>query len=305
MPDTKFDYSVAPRRYQDLVQRYAVLYSLRKVRPQTDTMFELTDKVLKMWRARIGALTSLGWLPNNTPHGIMYARNCRPTFVIASPPTRPCTLARICPFCYARRVRDLWVDIDAQFPMGQRASAEDIVDERTILIDDEPVLANDFRYHLVERHHSFHEPVIVDGVDTPEAIVRRLAWCMNQITQSRARIVERINPLGALMFTTIEHSARHDSWKIHNRQIFKVPFNQEIPQVYTTKRCVRCTRITEPTRKRVLFTMARTLRYPAAMIRGDAERTLQILQAMQSVRFNTFYRYRSFRNKRSEQVSQT
>lgn len=307
MPDVEFEFNAVPGRYVDLVQRYAVLYSLKRPPTHADHVYAMTEGMVRMWRARVGALSNAGWVPNpSSDHGILYARNCRPTFAITSPPTRPCHLRQLCPFCYARWVRDMWLDIDAQFPMGKRHDPEEEAPEnlRSILIDDEPQHSNDFRFHLVERHHYVYSDALIGGETHPDDVTHRLSDLLQLVMGARKKAIQLVQPIGALSFTTVEPGRKTDRWKFHHRQLFKIPANQELPEGWADRTHGPIYRHERPTRKVVLQSVARALRYPADIIRGDVDRTVQILQAKLDAKYRGYSRYRSFRTKRSEQISE-
>ena len=103
MGDVHFTLGAIPNRYPDLVQRAAVLYPLYPNRARNahsvDSIREMTSSLIDRWRARIGALTDAGWMQDGAydqAHTILYARNCRPTFALNRPSTRPCRRRSVC-----------------------------------------------------------------------------------------------------------------------------------------------------------------------------------------------------------------
>lgn len=304
MPDVDFTLYAVPNRYQDVVQRMAVLSAIRQPAWTSDQVRELTVKLIDQWRARVGSLTSAGWEPstgNRAQHSILYARNCRPAFVMTSPPTRPCRNVLVCPWCYARWVRDVWAVIDTDMPapdppVTPDETTEDGREYRSIILDtanDEPVDNRAFfRFHLLERHHTYYRP-LTDGGRTVE---QTLTVLMNGIAQSRKLLVDRVDPIGAFIYTTIEPWERgQQQWKIHNRQVFKLTPEQDFPADIVQSTHGRVTRYERPTRKEILRIIARTCRYPVELITGDADLTARLIMTRRAIRFRGHERFRSFR----------
>jgi hypothetical protein len=111
-----------PRRYEDQVQLSSVLRpNYGKMQTDAD-IINATARVLQNWRNRATQLATAGYPPfarENEPEKakLSAAIGCKPTFVITYGPKgrRSCRLQTICPFCYAREVRQQWLVIDRAF----------------------------------------------------------------------------------------------------------------------------------------------------------------------------------------------
>lgn len=309
MSDIEFEFRGVPNRYQDVIQRMAVLYPLRGVCTGDEQVRERTKALLNQWRARIGALVTCGWEPKRgqSQKTILYCRNCRPTFVITDRPTRPCRLVLVCPFCYARWVREVWLSIDGSFPAPdpvpevQDAESEAGRELRSIMLDGdvadaEPRHSTVFRWHLIERHHTFYRPVLPPGNPNGTTIAEQLSGILQSIENSRRGTVSLVDPAGAFLYTTIEPWDEGREWKIHHRQLYKMSPEQAFPAELSENLDGGVTRYERPSRKVILSAVARVCRYPTELITGDAERTVQLLDIRRRSGFRGHARYRGFRS---------
>jgi len=316
MSDIEYEFSAVPNRYQDVVQRMAVLYALyRPVGDNNDAIRSITKATLDGWRARVGTLTAAGWEPSRgqrAAHSILYARNCKPTFVMTDKRTRPCNNRLVCPFCYARWVRQVWMQIDSCFPAPSRPgpSAEELElgrELRAITLDEEPIEDEDrrvqFPWHLVERHHTFYMDVV--PADNPLDLDVRgyLVELLRNLQDIRGNTVRRVDPVGAFIYTTVEPSEDGRQWKFHHRQLFKLTANHEFSPELVSQTDGPVVRHVRPTRRVILQAVARACRYPIALMRGDAERTVQLLEARRALNFRGHSRFRSFRRTQHGETS--
>jgi len=317
MGDVHFTLGAIPNRYPDLVQRSAVLYPLYPNRARNahsvDSIREMTSSLIDRWRARIGALTDAGWMQDGAydqAHTILYARNCRPTFALNRPSTRPCRRRSVCPFCYARWVRDVWVTIDKAFPApdpsssGRRMARTRSLDMTVTELRNEPSIeeaeAGDpeyettytFPFHLIEREHSF----VRDVVSGDYSIADNLACILRDSSRGRASFVSQIDPAAAFLYTTVEPHDDGRKWKFTNRQLFKVPADYEFPDEISQSTNGRVQRFDRPSRRVILRAVARACSYPTEMMIGDAERVAQLLHLRQACRIRTSAMYRGFRD---------
>lgn len=312
MSDVEFKFYGVPNRYQDVVQRMAVLYTLRQPAQTMDDVRDMTNKLLNQWRARIGALTSSGWVPSRgerASHSILYARNCKPTFAITGHQTRPCHNTVICPWCYARWVRELWQTVDADMPAPDPAQPTELEAElgremRSIVLDtnveEQPrQYRNAFRFHLVERHHYFYRPLLPEEDPQNWTVPRNLAGILNNLEKNRALVIKMVDPVGAFLYTTIEPWDNGRQWKLHHRQLFKLSPEQEIPRELVEATDGQLIRHMRPTRKEVLQIVSRICRYPVGLMTGDQDLTATLLDVRRSINFRGHARYRSFRQRRT------
>jgi hypothetical protein len=108
-------------RYQDQVQLSAVLRpTFGRLRSDAD-ISDATAWILHLWRRRVVQLAEAGWKPFNLPgkkSRLPNAMSCPVAFVMTfdkKEGRRPCKLRQICPFCWARDVRQYWLKIDSRF----------------------------------------------------------------------------------------------------------------------------------------------------------------------------------------------
>lgn len=76
------------------------------VRETSQGLITRVQYIQRQWRACAAALRNSGWHPMTTKK-FGYARNCPPVGVYCDPPQQPCLL-RVCPFCHARKVLELF-----------------------------------------------------------------------------------------------------------------------------------------------------------------------------------------------------
>ena len=309
MAEIDFTFKFSPNTYKDLIQRMAVLYPLTKQAKALTEVPGLTKQVVGMWRARVGALTGVGWEPSRggeTKHAILYARNCCPTFTYTEPRARPCKHSTICPFCYARWVREVWLRLDNAFPapdpVAQAPGELEVNRElRVIMLDDDPVdteyHSTTFNYHLIERHVTVYLDVLPSPCPEELTLAANLAELLRNISGARKAAVDLVDPTGAFVYTTIEPNDDGRKWKIHLRQLLRVHADQEIPDEYTST-ASKFTRHERPTRKIILGAVARACRYPVGLIRGDAERTALLLDARRQAHHRASAFYGAFRRRR-------
>jgi len=163
---SQFIYHAAavPMRYADRVQQESTLFPIAgwPKKPLRVARLSLDDRkkqivakayyLQKLWRERVVELGDAGWdLVGNTPKGLRdrgWAQRCRPTFFIPKGATgfrandapgkesfRCCQRIPICPFCYARWVREMWLRVDYTLfrdpdAVGRATTDRDAVQQR-------------------------------------------------------------------------------------------------------------------------------------------------------------------------------
>ncbi len=286
MADIKFRYQFVPMTLPDAIQRSAVLYPLTKPvfaknREDTEVLVrERTAQLVRIWRARIGALTGIGWVPGPGPYSILYCRNCTPSFTYANPRTRPCKVRHLCPFCWARWVRGIWNRMDRLFPnprlrlLQQVSDILDKYDGRTLrVIDVNQHQAAEFPFHLLEQHITVNQVLLPEeGNWSPEQFIGRY---VQELVGLRSSAMQEVTHHGAFSLTTVEPTNR--GWRIRHRRLYKVAADYQ-PAEEIRGRVIRHER---PSRSVLFGAVARVCRYPVALIRSDPSRTLQWLTARQ------------------------
>lgn len=308
MADIKFTWGAVPRRYQDLVQRYSVLYQFYSAYEDT---VAATEKLQTNWRHQIIAmLQSQGVdtraMSSRDAHKMQYMRNCLPAFVLTRNGARMCSARNICPFCYARDTRKLWTVIDNSFAAG--VSNETVIDltpahvpqrvDRVItvepLIEDETEKQTNIPFDLVLRTTSWRVPA---GGDY-DADVRVLCGLFESIKKARKATIQLVNPAAAMLQVTIQPTSymgrRH--WKVRYGQIYKLTASQEFPEELCNDAAVQ--RVVNPSRRRIMTATATALRYPVGLLKGDPGLVSRLLQVQKMAGYTRHTLYRGFRGRK-------
>lgn len=276
MADIQFTFKFVPNRYEDKVQRAAVLYPLTKVCRGDAQVITQTAVLQRMWRARIGTLTGSGLELSDGARSAHYLRNCLPAFSYAFPRTTPCRWRTVCPFCYARWAAEVWHTVDHAFASRTPQS-------------DGPASDRVFKYHAVEytRNHVYKYQ------GDPQQLLTTL---LSELTALRRSTVNRLNPSGAFYYDTVEPTKV--GWRVRTRHLLMVPAGHVLPPGYGKKRGSRLLVHDAPTRKVLFGAVSRVCRYPKYLIRGDPERTAMMLTLRKSQRVRLSSMFRAFRERK-------
>lgn len=272
MSDFEFEFGAVTSGYRGSVQRGAVLYPLMGMPKGPGGVRGKTTKLLGCWRARLHALAQHGWYPRSRSKGTQYVRNCPPPFVMTRPIARPCTLASFCPFCYARWAGEVWETIDAAFPNPR--DTEEVAEEdgrsRPIALGETPPPV--YPFHLVERHFEA-QLKYTDGTQSISDYTRE---AIQSVIDRRSGPINAYKPLGAFHFTTVTTQEKQDDpgWLFHYRLLLLIRADQPTPVWEGSIR-----RITEPNRREVANAVIRTCKYPRALLYGDPELMVALLNA--------------------------
>ncbi len=71
--------------------------------------------LISRWRKQLKALKEAGWPAVQTQIKLVNLANCPPPFAKVTPYLWPCDRETLCPFCWARRVSDLWRRCECAF----------------------------------------------------------------------------------------------------------------------------------------------------------------------------------------------
>lgn len=177
MSDAKFQPQFVPQRYSDRVQRAAVLYPMFGALNKPEEVIDSTIKLQRVWRKFLQIAQDYDWSPGGAGDAaaMQYARNCLPAFVRGKPVTKCCRLDYICPFCYARKVRDVWESLDMAFPNPRsltppthqiRMNESDTRASRTLELESdlEEHRGQEFPYWLIERRNEVNLPFLPEKV---------------------------------------------------------------------------------------------------------------------------------------------
>lgn len=303
MNEAVFSFGAVPGRYSDIVQRSAVLYMLQKHANTPDEVRELTSHLVDRWRARVAALVKEGWQPGTggeARHNLMYVRNCRPTFVMNKPATRACRHDWICPFCYARWVRDVWLLMDSSFQKAEPIHAAQGGQQLRGIECDEPTDESEtqystvFTHKIVSRRHRMTVPIVPPENDMSAADYLKTA--LRAIVDKRKDVVRLVDPVGAFMFSTIVPDEAGRNWEIIHRQIFKLQQSQSLPECLTGANSnLGIVEESRPTRKKIHDIVVDVCAYPPQLMVGDPYLVERLLAIRQSINFKASAKFRSFR----------
>lgn len=224
-------------------------------------------------------------------------RNCCPTFAHCEPKTRTCRLRHVCPFCYARWVREVYKRIDAVIPQPEQPVIRNPEPRvRQMRLGDahpgggELAVRPAHRYHLVERRYSFHRPFLPDKTVPESRHIAEdgqphdeLTWLADQLRRwvcIRADTLRRVDSVGAFSHYTVE--PMDHGWRFRVRQLFLVEPSFDIDQLSITQPFAqrpKLVRHTHPTRRKIYHAVARTCSYPTRLLTGDADLVKAILEA--------------------------
>ncbi len=342
-----FHYHAAavPMRYPDRVQQESTLFPLmgwpkKPLRSPKLTMDARKTQIIakayslqKLWRERVETLGEDGWaVARATPQGLRDragAQRCRPTFFIPSGATgfrannapgqetfRVCNRVPICPFCYARWVREMWLRVDYTLfrdPEGPgRAVTEQTIQalqaagpptrRRGLTISDrdpddpldteepaDPIMPRNTGVDLLWwREQQLVTPGVVDGpVAGPSAIQQALA---NLVRWEWPTMMKHREPqkyhmvLGGLQSIVVEPYTLGENRKfvVTIRRLMITPhgsITDNRQQTIAKKVTAEIKTIEQPSRKIVVAEMAKLLRYPTGLLRGDVPLTVSSLHA--------------------------
>lgn len=295
MTDSPFEFSFVPNTYADRVQRAAVLYPLIGRARSPSMIVQQVERLVRQWRRRLVVLRDAEWVHSEGLKSLQYARNCCPAFAYARPRTRPCSLVYVCPFCYARWVRDVWLRVDMAFPNQRRAefNPRHEVTVEDPIPDAVPVMPpSAVPYQLIERHHTVYAPCPADPVERLLAIETYLRG----VSQLRPRTIRRIKPRAAFMFVSVEPHG--NSLRLRYRQLFMVAEDYELDPAMIENTHGHLRFHAAPSRQTIFGAVARVCRYPTRLMYGDPQDTALILRARQRLRFRASAMFGAFRRAR-------
>ena len=278
------------------MQRIAVLYALQRPYNTADQIRDGTKRLLGQWRARVDLLLENGWTPlqsANSVHSSLVLGNCLPAFVMVNSPARTCRRAMFCPFCYARRVKDMWqlVDRFCQKSLSEPSSSMDDPEE-----EQETAIAAP-RTKLVFRQHS---GVVLMRDDCPDWRVA-VASLFRSSCVFRKELVSAVRPAGAI--ATIDAEPYGDRGvRLLYRQVFALPVSAEFPAEIVDRTDGYVTELPIATRREAYRETGRLFQYPAGLLSGDPYMTALILNAAMDCKVKCVARYGSFRRGMSDVV---
>jgi hypothetical protein len=304
-PNPGYQVSAVPKRYVDQVQLSAVLRPVYgRLRTDTD-IIDATAWTLHYWRARASMLAEAHCYPfapkqEGGRQRLPNAMACPVAFVMTfdgKKGRKPCSIPTICPFCWARDVREQWLNIDEVFfppPRDQRI--------RMVDIDHEPAKSTSFThrvkdvergakspYDLIRRAFTFHLPAVYRVQGAPGRFgygdfkMHGMSFFLKSRTQgwpypSMHRAVEcreLLEPAGpvsglleAIHFRRVADDEAGEPWEVQVRQLILATDATKVPQAMPKESFPPYYhRVTSrPGRRAVVSAVAKTLHYPNWLI---------------------------------------
>jgi len=250
-----------------------VLYALQRPYSSDDEIRQGTQSLIAQWRARIEILTDRGWQAGKTgrPAVDTISRcNCLPAFAIATERTRSCGYSNICPFCYARRVRELWNIVD---PLCQGRESQPAP-----------------KVKLVFRK-------VINYFDIPESrseFSEALAATLPAVVAERSAVVKQSGALGVIAGVTLAPGTEF-GMEITQQQVFAMSASAAFPATLQQIQHGYTRTLPTATRREANRAVGRLFRYPTGLLREDPAIAADILNTCTAMRFRGIERYRAFR----------
>jgi hypothetical protein len=261
MPDVDYIFKAARKKGVYYAQRRSVLWPLSGRRSLTnEAVLEDSRKLLIWWRAKVVALRDAGWADLQTHGKVQFVRNCPPSFVVALSENacRPCHMAQVCPWCYARdEVGDLFDKLARFLP----------------------------KTHYTHTKPLFFLEVASKRVMTATETGSKLTGQLREWKIRPQTLLRQIPTLGAYYRVALEPRIVSERlrWKFSYRLLAIVKPDFEIPSGLPTKaRRVRTS--TARSVKQLVPIVARICRYPVSLMRGEEKFVLRALNARRTLR---------------------
>ncbi len=268
------------RSFGAMCFRHAVLYPLFPATPrQYETnqfIREASERLIVLRRRRFAELRKLG-APPLTSRSYAFTENCPPWGIGAREREKPCGLSYLCPFCWGRDViqpvmRQLLLCFPTvpgpgkgQPPLFLTAEMWPLQDHKTQLLRSEAgivVASRDLREYL-----------------------RREAACNRTSLQSRRKWQKF---LGSVVTVSATPPDPGDSWwRLWRRRLTLVPPGVDDPGItpcHSEFPDNSPTLLTCDHSAQLIDAVAKTLRYPDWLLRGDPEQAATFLRARKGLR---------------------
>ena len=261
MADVDYKVAFMPRHTHAHAARRAVLWPLA-IRSDGANEAQITEaclNLLDMWRARLWALQKAGWsrLTDPVKGGlkVSYARNCWPEMIAMKADTRyrACWLRDVCPWCYARKVIELFKTVDRHSGRDMKLFA---------------ATAN----------------IAADGSRSVEFFLERYVKKMRLLANLEGQDAEGIYWALTMEPMISGSESREDRWLIRPR--FLAIQKAEATPIEIMDERWHATTVDNITNHEIANVIASVCRYPVGLMHGDAERTVKILEARSSYRLS-------------------
>lgn len=296
-----------PFGYGDQVQLSAVLRPLSGVVRTPREVLDATLRLRIRWRRQATRLSEAGWGSLGLPEPkrtLGNAISCPVAFVMTfEKKKRPCMLRTVCPFCWAREARELWLRVDDAFfpplpaPRKGRVRPVDAGAGPAKAAPEKPARSP---YDMIVRRQAFYIParsrITAHGVTGQAATLP--AFLESRSTgrpykgldrkpevDRLLKEVDRKGPWGVL--ETIRHEPAESptpdwAWTVTIRQVLLVPHGVLVPMPFHPI-SAEGDRLHErhalPRRADVCGQVARLYRYPAALLGPDIPAVVAMLEA--------------------------
>lgn len=272
-----------PGRAVDLCQRLAVLLPLENarraadgapfLRPQTLTnerVLQLVSELVQRWKQRAADLDASGWtyLRGET---LRYVQRCIPTVAVL-PASRswrhPChTLP--CPWCWARRVKDVFELVIRHAPAHEPRRC------RTYGGD---------ACKIVSCSWAAYVPQAGDRAGRVQQVSELLSWAGDL----RGRAVDGCQAKGAVAISTVEPAKGGPEWIVRNRLIMLVDeFWERPPNLDVAGMLWQIA--AKLTKKNIAYVVGNALWYPAGWMFGQPERMVEVIEGRTNRRLQSTF----------------
>jgi len=216
----------------------------------------------RLWLGRLDELKKVKW----QPPGFEFLRECPPFGVRGRWASYPCSRSLICPFCYGRRVIDLYMRFEqAVYKTHQKR---------------------------VEQAGAIHtiEP-------TPCKLVEVTAWQSWEQTKPPGLILHSLRGMRRIVVDAVPRRAAalliqlypmNGQWQMSRRHLIMVDPETAVPKAYE-EAGLFVTEHTNVTRNVIVKAVSSVFQYPKAMMLGPADEVAQILQASSKFRCFSFF----------------
>lgn len=274
-----FDYIITGSKRSTLsyIHRKAILWPIfdKPILHELDTRKAVVS-LFDAWRARLDVLRDAGFDSLQSPGALQFARNCPPEMVYYTAKAvkyRSCGFKAICPWCFARYIRNLYSVVAANLPTRGKLFNSSI--------------------KLLE--------VSNDTIVGP-AQVDYLSPILNEFKAWPSKLLSKLPSLGAHYNVQLDPvlSPADLGWRLSYRILAIMPTNWERPELLAENgRKAQVSDINS--RKQLINAMSRTCPYPIGLLQGDPRAAVAALHARRDKRCSALtgcFRKRNINNTR-------
>ncbi len=256
-----FDFRMTrwPNTTASRMQIAAVLFQLVGRYARRNGRDAALGRLIRWWRVHVTKLAEAG-LPRIRGKKLQYARNCRPAFGAVVPnDARPCSLTRVCPFCWARTAESV-------FRRTVRTA-----DAIRMLVGPFDLLEWQLSYQLNLASEPFPEVAF-------DIRLRHASNAAQMLSTLGGHLITTVEPAGSL-------SSDNEFPQVSYRFFTLLEPGASISEDWPGRgRCWP-----NPTEEELAGVVGRTHRYPVGLMRGSAESVVGILEAIGRTRLTRSY----------------